>query len=121
MRYQLQGRYPDYNPDLPGILKANEYVEKNLITMAQREIIKILKQYISILRSEGIIIDKAFLYGSYLTNTATDDSDNDIMTVTDNGNDYVAGKIWTLTKKVNSGIEPFIVEYPYPSLKFPTF
>jgi len=28
MKYQLQGRYPDYNPALPDILKANEYFEK---------------------------------------------------------------------------------------------
>jgi hypothetical protein len=24
----MQGRYPDYNPDLPNILKVNEYLEK---------------------------------------------------------------------------------------------
>lgn len=28
MKYQLQGRYPDYNPELPDILKVNEYLEK---------------------------------------------------------------------------------------------
>lgn len=28
MKYQLQGRYPDYNPTLPDILKVNEYFEK---------------------------------------------------------------------------------------------
>lgn len=28
MKYQLQGRYPDYNPNLPHILKVNEYLEK---------------------------------------------------------------------------------------------
>ncbi|QQS50485.1 MAG: HEPN domain-containing protein [Bacteroidota bacterium] len=28
MKYQLQGRYPDYNPELPDILKVNEYFEK---------------------------------------------------------------------------------------------
>jgi HEPN domain-containing protein len=28
MKYQLQGRYPDYNPDLPNISKVNEYLEK---------------------------------------------------------------------------------------------
>lgn len=28
MKYQLQGRYPDYNPDMPDILKVNEYLEK---------------------------------------------------------------------------------------------
>lgn len=28
MKYQLQGRYPDYNPALPDIVKVNEYFEK---------------------------------------------------------------------------------------------
>ncbi len=28
MKYQLQGRYPDYNPVLPGITKVNEYLDK---------------------------------------------------------------------------------------------
>jgi HEPN domain-containing protein len=28
MKYQLQGRYPDYNPVLPDILVVNEYFEK---------------------------------------------------------------------------------------------
>jgi HEPN domain-containing protein len=28
MKYQLQGRYPDYNPVLPNILVVNEYFEK---------------------------------------------------------------------------------------------
>lgn len=28
MKYQLQGRYPDYNPVLPDIVKVNEYFEK---------------------------------------------------------------------------------------------
>jgi predicted nucleotidyltransferase len=78
--------------------------------MAQNEVIDILKSYIYLLRSEGITVDKAFLYGSYLSNTATNDSDIDIMIVTENENDdYLAGKIWNLTKKVNSKIEPLLV------------
>ncbi len=28
MKYQLQGRYPDYNPVLPDIFKVNEYFER---------------------------------------------------------------------------------------------
>lgn len=77
--------------------------------MAKREIIEILKKYIFVLRSEGIAIDKAYLYGSYLSNTATDDSDIDIMIVTEDEDDYLSGKIWSLTRKVNSKIEPYLV------------
>ena len=28
MKYQLQGRYPDYNPAIPDKLKVNEYLIK---------------------------------------------------------------------------------------------
>jgi predicted nucleotidyltransferase len=77
--------------------------------MAKREIVEILKKYIFVLRSEGITIDKAYLYGSYLSNTATDDSDIDIMIVTENEDDYQTGKVWSLTRKVNSKIEPYLV------------
>ncbi|MDD3187859.1 MAG: nucleotidyltransferase domain-containing protein [Bacilli bacterium] len=68
-----------------------------------------LKKYIFVLRSEGIIIDKAYLYGSYLSNTATDESDIDVMIVVEKEDDYLTGKIWSLTKKVNSKIEPYLV------------
>ena len=78
--------------------------------MATGEVIEILKKYILILRSEGISIDRAYLYGSYLSNTATDDSDIDVMIVTEINDDYLTGKIWSLTKKVNSRIEPYLVE-----------
>ncbi len=77
--------------------------------MAKKEIVEILKKYIFVLRSEGITIDKAYLYGSYLSNTATDDSDIDVMIVTENEDDYQTGKIWSLTRRVNSKIEPYLV------------
>jgi predicted nucleotidyltransferase len=78
--------------------------------MAKNEVIKILQSYIYLLRAEGVSVDKAFLYGSYLSNSASMDSDIDLMIVTDNeDDDYLAGKIWKLTRKVNSKIEPFLV------------
>lgn len=78
--------------------------------MAKIEVIELLKSYIYLLRSEGIHIDKAFLYGSYLNNTATTDSDIDLMIVTDTDtDDYLTGKIWNLTRKVNSRIEPYLI------------
>jgi len=78
--------------------------------MAKNEVIGILKKYIYLLRAEGISVDRAFLYGSYLSNTATNDSDIDLMIVMENENDdYLAGKIWSLTQKVNSKIEPYLV------------
>jgi len=77
--------------------------------MAKSEVIEILKKYIQLLRSQGITVNKAYLFGSYLTNTANDDSDIDILIVTDSEEDYLIGRIWSLTKKVNSKIEPYLV------------
>ena len=51
--------------------------------MAKREVIEILKKYICLLKTEGTPVEKAFLYGSYLSNTATDDSDIDLMLITE--------------------------------------
>ena len=72
--------------------------------------VEVLKKYIFILRSEGISVDKAFLYGSYLTNNATEESDIDVLIVTENENDNLTGKIWSLTKRVNSRIEPYLID-----------
>lgn len=38
--------------------------------MAKSEVIEVLRIFINLLNSEGICIDKAFLYGSYLNDTA---------------------------------------------------
>jgi predicted nucleotidyltransferase len=78
--------------------------------MVKNEVIEILRSYIFLLRAEGIQVDKAFLYGSHLKNSATSESDIDLMIVTEDENDdYLTGKIWKLTKKVNSKIEPFLI------------
>jgi predicted nucleotidyltransferase len=45
-----------------------------------------------------------------LTNTATEDSDIDILIVTENENDNLTLKIWSLTKRVNSRIEPYLID-----------
>jgi predicted nucleotidyltransferase len=78
--------------------------------MTKNEVIEILRLYVNLLRAEGVFVDKAFLYGSYLNDSATSESDIDLMIVTDNENDdYLAGKIWKLTRNINSKIEPFLV------------
>lgn len=77
--------------------------------MVKKEVIETLKDFIKLLRSEGIVIDKAFLYGSHLTGTPTNESDIDLMLVADNDDDYLTGRIWSLTKRVNSRIEPYLI------------
>lgn len=80
--------------------------------MAKAEVIELLKKYILILNSNGIAVYKAFLFGSYSTNTATEASDIDVMIVSekyDETDDEVVGKIWKLTRLVNTKIEPFLI------------
>lgn len=80
--------------------------------MAQGEVIKLLKKYIEILRAERISISKAFLFGSYSDNSATEESDIDVLLVSDGfdeSDDQLVGKVWRLTSKINSRIEPILV------------
>jgi predicted nucleotidyltransferase len=80
--------------------------------MAKREVIELLKKYIILLKAEGISVDRAFLFGSYLNDTATDSSDIDVMIVSDiydETDDVTVGKIWNLTRKINTKIEPFLI------------
>ncbi len=80
--------------------------------MATKEVIELLKKYISLLNSEGISVNKAFLFGSYANNTASKASDIDVMIIPNNydeADDFVAGKIWSLTRKINTKIEPLVI------------
>ena len=80
--------------------------------MAKGEVIELLKRYILLLNSNGISVYKAFLFGSYSTNTATEASDIDIMIISekyDETDDEAVGKIWKLTRMVSTKIEPFLI------------
>jgi len=80
--------------------------------MSKAEVIELLKKYILLLNSNGISVYKAFLFGSYSTNTATDASDIDVMIVSekhDESDDEAVGKIWKLTRLVSTKIEPFLI------------
>lgn len=80
--------------------------------MAKNEVIELLKKYILLLNAEGISVYKAYLFGSYSTDTASDLSDIDVMIVSDKydeSDDVAAGKIWKLTRKINTKIEPFLI------------
>lgn len=80
--------------------------------MAKREVIELLKKYIILLNTEGISVCKAFLFGSYSNDTATDSSDIDIMIVSDKydeTDDEAIGLTWKLTRKINTRIEPFFI------------
>lgn len=80
--------------------------------MAKAEVIELLKKYIVLLNSNGIAVYKAFLFGSYSTNTATDASDIDVLIVSekyDDSDDEAVGKMWKLTRLVSTKIEPFLI------------
>jgi predicted nucleotidyltransferase len=80
--------------------------------MATSEVIELLKKYIALLNAEGVSVYKAYLFGSYSTNTASDASDIDVMIVSDNydeTDDIAAGIMWKLTRKINTKIEPFLI------------
>lgn len=80
--------------------------------MTKAEVIELLKKYILLLNSNGISVYKAFLFGSYSTNTATEASDIDVMIVSekyDETDDEAVGKIWKLTRMVSTKIEPFLI------------
>ena len=80
--------------------------------MSQTDVINILKAYLSLLKKSGIPIEKAYLYGSYARNQANNDSDIDVMLVSDffDSNDvYILSKPWNYTVEIDYKIEPVSV------------
>ena len=80
--------------------------------MPQEKIIRLIQKYVALLNDEGLSVRKAFLFGSYASGLATRDSDIDVMIVSDKydgTDDRAAGKMWQLTKRVHTGIEPFLI------------
>jgi len=80
--------------------------------MVDSKVIDIVKKYLSILSKEGILISKAFLYGSQAHGTATEESDIDLMLVSplfDEDTDKYAPVLWLSTRKASYKIEPIAV------------
>ena len=80
--------------------------------MVQKEIIDKIKSCIFYLTNNGYVINKAFLYGSFARNEAYEDSDIDLMLVSDTfDNSSIEDKanVWVLTSDIDSRIEPYMV------------
>jgi uncharacterized protein len=80
--------------------------------MADQEVIEKVRRFLSLLQSSGISVSKAYLFGSYNTGKASLHSDIDVMVVSpefDTRNDEMTGRAWSLTMKVDSRIEPYLV------------
>jgi len=80
--------------------------------MSQIDAINIIRVYLKVLKKAGITIDKAYLYGSYARNEANEESDIDLMLVSelfDTDDDYVLSKPWLYSTKIDHRIEPISV------------
>ena len=80
--------------------------------MADQSIVDTVKQYVLLLRKNGIDVNKTILYGSFATGKMNEESDIDVLIVSkqfDVENDQLAGKTWSLVSQIDSRIEPFVI------------
>ena len=81
--------------------------------MDRKETLSKVSEYIKLLNESGLLIDKAYLFGSAARNEQHEGSDIDVMLVSerfdDSTDDIAFGLIWRLTRKVDSRIEPYAV------------
>ena len=81
--------------------------------MDRKEALNKVSEYIKLLNESGLLIDKAYLFGSAARNEQHEGSDIDVMLVSkrfdDSTDDIAIGLIWRLTRKVDSRIEPYAV------------
>ena len=80
--------------------------------MAKKEVITLIRKFLKRLFQEGIPIEKAFLYGSYARGEQDEDSDIDVMLVSeiyDENDDRTVGKTWRISMSIDTRIEPYTV------------
>lgn len=80
--------------------------------MVQGEILNIIRQYIKNLNAGGMIIQFAYLYGSYARNEATPESDIDVLLVGDvfdTNDDVILSKPWLPKFRNDYRIEPIAI------------
>lgn len=80
--------------------------------MLQQDAINIVRQYVSNLNNAGIAIFKAYLFGSYARNEANENSDIDVLLVSDafdTDDDVVLSKPWSPKYRVDYRIEPIAI------------
>jgi predicted nucleotidyltransferase len=80
--------------------------------MVDATIINLAKKFLKLLAQNGIPVQRAFLYGSYVRNEAGPKSDIDIMLVSDyfdTTDIYKMARPWRFAAKVDYRIEPVSV------------
>ena len=77
--------------------------------MLQQDAIIIVRQYIANLKNAVISISKAYLFGSYARNQANENSDIDVLLVSDvfdTNDDVVLSRPWSPKYRIDYRIEP---------------
>lgn len=83
--------------------------------MADKQIIKIVQNYLKIVNENGIPVRFGVLYGSYAKDTAREDSDIDLLVVSpyydqlSNRTHKKWGRLWSMTMQADLRIEPIPV------------
>ena len=80
--------------------------------MLQQDAINIVRQYVSNLNNAGFLIFKAYLFGSYARNQANENSDIDVLLVSDafdTDDDVVLSKPWSPKFRKDYRIEPVAI------------
>jgi predicted nucleotidyltransferase len=80
--------------------------------MLQQDAINIVRQYVSNLNNDGLVIFKAYLFGSYARNQANEDSDIDVLLVSDafdTEDDVILSKPWSPKYRKDYRIEPVAI------------
>jgi predicted nucleotidyltransferase len=80
--------------------------------MLQQDAINIVRQYVSNLNNAGVVIFKAYLFGSYARNQANENSDIDVLLVSDvfdTDDDVILSKPWSPKYRKDFRIEPVAI------------
>ena len=80
--------------------------------MAKKEIITLIRKFLRRLLQEGIPVDKAYLYGSFARGEESEESDIDVLLVSevfDKNDDQKVGKTWRISRSIDVRIEPYTV------------
>lgn len=80
--------------------------------MVSAEVLAMVKEYLQIIKLEGITVSRAFIYGSQARGTATAESDIDVKIVStlfDIEKDKYAPLLWGGQKRMEYKIEPYAV------------
>jgi len=80
--------------------------------MSQADVIDIIRSFLIIMNDAGLKIEKAYLFGSYANNQASEESDIDVLLISesfDTDDDIILSSPWLFASKIDHRIEPIAV------------